>query len=315
MVDTFNPENEDHVLDVVRWAVSNQPDQAKSLEIVGQGTKRGLGSVVQADAVVTMSGVSGITLYEPEELVMTARAGTPVVEIQAALDEANQMMAFEPWLPGPLYDQNGGTIGGLFATAMCGPRRPLSGSARDHLLGFHAISGRGETFKSGGRVVKNVTGFDLSKLMTGSMGTLAIMTEVTFKVLPGPQKARTILVLGADDPNRVMRDAQNSPYEVSGVAHLPQSMAARSSVSYVNNGETCVTAIRVEGPAPSVDVRCPALQDLLSGYGDIRELHTSNTVALWQEIRDASFFDDTHQIWRLSVTPSQGITVASELTG
>jgi len=312
MSDIFKPENDRQVLDAIRWAVSGN---GKVLEVMGQGSKRGLGRAQNADNVLDLSGLSGITLYEPEELVMTARAGTPISEVQAALDEANQMLAFEPWSPQGLYGMDGGTVGGLFASAVTGPRRPLAGSARDHMLGFHAVSGRGEIFKSGGRVVKNVTGFDLTKLMAGSMGTLAVMTDVSFKVLPKPEKARTVLLFGASDPGQAMRDAQNSPYEVSGVAHLPAGVAARSSVSYVSSVGAGVTAVRVEGPGPSVGVRCEALRDLLSGYGAVEELHTTNTVSLWQEIRDVSYFSGDRQLWRLSVAPTDGPAVSEKLEG
>jgi len=312
MSDIFKPENEAHVLDAMRWAASGN---AKVLEVMGQGTKRGLGRAQNAENVLDLSALSGITLYEPEELVMTARAGTPIAEVQAALDEANQMLAFEPWSPKGLYGVDGGTVGGVFASAVTGPRRPLVGSARDHMLGFNAVSGRGEAFKSGGRVVKNVTGFDLTKLMAGSMGTLAVMTDVSFKVLPKPEKARTILVFGASDPGQAMRDAQNSPYEVSGVAHLPATVAARSNVSYVSAAGAGVTAVRVEGPGPSVEVRCTALRTLLSGYGEVEELHTANTQSLWQEIRDVTYFADDRQLWRLSVAPSDGPVIAAQLQG
>jgi len=312
MSDIFKPENDGHVLDAMRWAVSGN---AKILEVMGQGTKRGLGPAQNADNVLDLSGLSGITLYEPEELVMTARAGTPIAEVQAALDEANQMLAFEPWSPASLYGVDGGTVGGVFASAVTGPRRPLVGSARDHMLGFHAVSGRGEIFKSGGRVVKNVTGFDLTKLMAGSMGTLAVMTDVSFKVLPKPEKSRTVLVFGATDPGQAMRDAQNSPYEVSGVAHLPTNVAVRSTVSYVSDAGSSVTAVRVEGPGPSVEVRCTALRELLSKYGAVEELHTANTVSLWREIRDVSFFTSERQLWRLSVAPSDGPQIAAKLHG
>ena len=310
MSETFKPDTDAHVLDALEWAVSGN---AKTVEVVGHGTKRGLGPVMDTDIVLDISALSGITLYEPEELMMSVRAGTPVTEIQAALDEANQMLAFEPWSPKHIYGVEGGTAGGLFASAVAGPRRPLAGSARDHMLGFHAVSGRGETFKSGGRVVKNVTGFDLSKLMSGSMGTLAVMTDVTFKVLPKAEKTRTVLVLNAKDPGAAMRAAQNSPYEVSGVAHLPAGVAARSSVSYIKDAGTSVTAIRVEGPGPSVEVRCQALRDLLADQGELEELHSHNSTTLWQEIRDVAFFAGDSQLWRVSVTPTDGPAIAEQL--
>ena len=312
MGDIFKPESETQVLDAVKWAASGN---AQALAVRGHASKDGLGRPVAADSVLDMSALSGIELYEPEELVLTARAGTSVAEVQAALDEAGQMLAFEPWSPEHIYGTEGGTVGGLFAAGQAGPRRPLAGAARDHLLGFRAVSGRGEVFKSGGRVVKNVTGFDLSKLMAGSMGTLAVMTEVTLKVLPKPEKARTILVFGASEPGQAMRDAQNSPYEVSGVAHLPGEIAAKSGVSYVSSAGAGVTAVRVEGPAPSVEARCLALRDLLRGHGEVEELHTHNTHALWREIRDVRLLPNDQALWRVSVPPTEGPAVAEKLWG
>jgi len=312
MVEIFKPETEAQVLEAVQWAVSNK----NALEIIGQGTKRGLGCPVVAKAVLEMSAVSGITLYEPEELVMTAKAGTPIAEVETALDDANQMLAFEPWSPKYMYGCEGGTVGGVFAANLSGPRRPLVGAARDHMLGFQAISGRGERFKSGGRVVKNVTGFDLTKLMAGSMGTLGAMTEVSFKVLPKPEKSRTVLLIGATFAHRAMIAAQCSSYEVSAVAHLPRNIAQRSAVDYVKNAGRDVTAVRIEGPAPSVTVRCQALRDVLAPLGvSVEELHSSNTQTLWAEIRDLSYFTDKKQIWRLSVTPSEGQALAEALAG
>lgn len=312
MSELIKAQTSEDVLDAVQWALADAP---KTLEVTGLGSKYGLGTRPQTDGVLDLSGLSGIELYEPEELVMSARAGTPVTEIQAALAEANQMMAFEPWSPKGLYGTNDGTIGGLFAAAQAGPRRPLAGAARDHLLGFHAVSGRGEVFKSGGRVVKNVTGFDLSKLMAGSMGTLAVLTDVSFKVLPKPEKSRTILLLGATDFGLAMRAAQNSPYEVSGVAHLPPAIAVRSAVSYVSGAGTSVTAVRVEGPGPSVEARCQALKTMLLPFGGVEELHTTNTETLWREIRDVLYFAGDKPVWRLSVPPTSGPDIAKTLSG
>jgi len=313
MSDIFKPENDAHVVDAVRWAASGN---GKVLDVVGHASKRGLGRLSRAENVLDMSALSGITLYEPEELVMRARAGTALLEVQAALDDAHQMLAFEPWLPGALYGTESGTLGGMFACAQAGPRRPLVGSVRDHLLGFEAVSGRGERFKSGGRVVKNVSGFDLCKLMVGSMGTLGVMTEVTFKVLPRAEKSRTVLLMGAKDPGAAMRKVQNSAYEVSGVAHLPATIAARSGVSDVReNAAQGVTLVRVEGPASSVQVRCEALRALWAELGRVEDLHTANTAQLWAEIRDAAFFTPDHQVWRLSVSPSDGPALAAMLAG
>ncbi|HER26868.1 MAG TPA: hypothetical protein ENI69_07140 [Rhodospirillales bacterium] len=193
----------------------------------------------------------------------------------------------------------------------------LAGAARDHILGFHALSGRGEPFKSGGRVVKNVTGFDLSKLLTGSLGTLAIMTDVTFKVLPVPDKARTVLVLGDNGEKAVaaLTLALQSPFEVSGAAYVPAEIAALSDVSYVSGAGAGVAAIRLEGPGPSVEFRTGKLRHMLADFGQTEELHSMNSATLWREIRDVSYFvggDD--QVWRLSVPPTEGPGVAERLT-
>jgi glycolate oxidase FAD binding subunit len=192
----------------------------------------------------------------------------------------------------------------------------LAGSARDHILGFHAISGRGEMFKSGGRVVKNVTGFDLSKVMAGSFGTLGVMSDVTFKVLPEPEKSRTILVMTKDNASGVtaMTSALHSSCEVSAAAHLPLDIALRSDVSYVAAAQSAVSAIRVEGPGPSVEYRTNTLRQLLAEFGETEELHTSNTRSLWREVSDVDYFVlSGEQIWRLSVPPADGAKVAQKI--
>ena len=203
---------------------------------------------------------------------------------------------------------------------LAGPRRIKVGAARDHFLGFNAVSGRGETFKSGGTVVKNVTGFDLSKLIAGSFGTLAVMTEVTFKVLPAPEKTRTVLVLGLSDQDamKAMAKALGSSHEVSGAAHLPEAVAKGSKVSHVAGTGWSVTAFRVEGPGPSVEHRCRALTALLGGGVSVEELHSENSALLWREICDVRLLDgdgeNGRQVWRLSVPPMNGAGVAEQLT-
>lgn len=312
MAETFKPTSVEHVVEAAKWAAAS----GAALDIVGHGTKRGLGKPVAADAVLDLSALSGITLYEPEELVMSARAGTPMVDIEAALKDAKQMLAFEPWSPLSLYGNAGGTIGGVLACNVSGPRRMQVGAARDHMLGFHAVGGNGEIFKSGGRVVKNVTGFDLTKLMAGAMGTLGALTDVSFKVLPCPEKSRTVLLFGAPDVTRALITAQCSEHEISACAHLPGSVAARSGVDYVKNAGTAVTAVRIEGPGPSVEVRCAALRELLAPLGEgVEELHSSRSAALWAEIRDVAYFAGNQQLWRISVAPSEGPAIAASLGG
>ena len=215
----------------IQAAVAGALADGIPMEVRGHATKRGWGRPVQAEQELDLSGVRGIHLYEPEELVLSAAAGTPISEINEALAARNQHLAFEPPDWAPLYGAAAGegTFGGVIACNLAGPRRIQAGAARDHLLGFTAVSGRGETFKSGGRVVKNVTGFDLSKLIAGSFGTLAVMSDITVKVLPAPEKVRTVLVFGlsGEDARKAMSAALNSPSDVSGAAHLPAGAAAR----------------------------------------------------------------------------------------
>jgi glycolate oxidase FAD binding subunit len=181
---------------------------------------------------------------------------------------------------------------------------------------MRAVTGRGELVKTGGRVVKNVTGYDLCKLLTGSMGTLAALTEITVKVLPAPEKVRTVLVSGLDGAMALaaLEGALLSPQDVSGAAHLPAYAAARSAVSYVAEAGTGVTAVRIEGPAPSVEARCEALRSLLAGFGPVEELHFHNSRTLWAEIGSGALVDvDDDPLWRISVPPNAGPRVGAIL--
>ena len=316
MAEILRPDTDKAVLE----ALSNALVEKTPLEIVGGGTKRAYGGPVTSGATrLDLSALSGITLYEPNELVLGAGAATPMAEIERVLDAADQQLAFEPQDLGFLLGaaSEGATLGGVIAAGLSGPRRIKDGSARDHLLGFHAVSGAAEVFKSGGRVVKNVTGFDLSKLMAGSFGTLAVMTDVTIKVVPRPEKTRTVLVFGLDDATAIaaMTVALGSAFEVSAAAHLPEPMAGRSAVGYVSGAGASVTAIRVEGFGPSVASRCNSLKNLLTSFAAVEELHSQNSRQLWQEIRDVRLLDnkDATQVWRLSVPPSDGAGVASRI--
>src|SRR5215813_13951327 len=192
MPDNLKPGDAKDVEGALQWALA----EGRALELIGQGSKRAIGRPTQTDITLDLSALSGVTLYEPEELVLSAKAGTPLAEVDALVASKGQQLAFEPMDYGPILGgpAGRGTIGGALAANLSGPHRIKAGAARDHLLGFSAVSGRGEIFKSGGRVVKNVTGYDLCKLMAGSWGTLAAMTEVTIKVLPAPETEETVLV-------------------------------------------------------------------------------------------------------------------------
>ncbi len=317
MSESWRPDNTDQVTEAIRWAVAEETP----VDLCGAGTKAGLGYPGQAAHRIDLSGLSGVKLYEPDELVLSAMVGTPMAEIEGLLAQNRQQLAFEPPDFGPLYggDPDRQTLGGVLAANLAGPRRIKAGAARDHFLGVHAVTGRGELIKSGGRVVKNVTGYDLCKLLAGSHGTLAAMTEVTVKVLPAPEKSRTVLVFGLDDETaiRALSQAGGSPHEVSGLAHLPADAAAKSTVGYVRDADGAVTAIRIEGPGPSVEHRCNALKDELGGFGAVEELHSHNTATLWREIRDVKpLLDlDGMALWKLSVTPMRGPSVVAALPG
>jgi len=319
MTDILKPENAEQVLETIKWAAAEQ----MRLDVRGNGSKLGLGRPMSDTRTLDLSALSGITYYEPAELVLSAGAATPMDDIRRALSEKNQIMAFEPPDLGKLLGKGPGlaTLGGTLACNLAGPRRIKLGAARDHFLGFNAISGRGEVFKSGGRVVKNVTGFDLSKLLAGSFGTLAVMTDATIKVLPAPEKVRTVLIRWAQDGIydhggvKAMNDAATSAYEIAGAAHLPAALAKLSTVDYVAETGRAITAIRVEGPGPSVEHRCRELRQLLAKYGATEELHTANSKVLWREIRDVTYFshDMERHIWRISVPPTEGSRVALKI--
>lgn len=304
----------------LRDAVAEAAAAGTTLEVVGRGSKRALGRPPQAARVLDLSALGGVRSYEPAELVLTAAAGTALAEIEALLASKNQMLAFEP----PHWDtllgvSHTGSLGGALACNLAGPRRVKSGAARDHFLGVAAVSGRGEIFKAGGKVVKNVTGYDLCKLLAGSFGTLAVMEEVTVKVLPAPLKTRTVLVFGLEPAEaiRALANALNSPYEVSGAAYLPRLVAARSRVDYVSRADASVTAVRVEGTPVSVDARSKALRSQVATNAPAEELHTANSVRLWCEIRDVAPLlpDASKAIWRASVPPVAGASVAAAVAG
>ena len=225
MTDTLKPRDAKEVEEAVRWAVSD----GKALEIVGQGSKRAIGRPSQTDLTLDLSGLTGVTMYEPEELVLSAHAGTPLAEIEALLDEHGQQLAFEPMDYGPLLggEPGKGSLGGAIATNLSGPRRIKAGAARDHFLGLSAVTGRGETIKSGGRVVKNVTGYDLCKLLAGSWGTLAAMTEITVKVLPKPETEATVLIEGLDDAARLRRHGRRHGLGLRRLRRRPSARPCR----------------------------------------------------------------------------------------
>ena len=293
-------------IDELRDAVADAVAAEEPLEIVAGATKRGLGRPLQTPHLLDLSRLAGIRDYAPSELVLTAGAATPLAEIERALGEAGQMLAFEPPDWRQLLDSDGApTLGGALSCNLSGPRRIKAGAARDHFLGFCGVSGRGEIFKAGGKVVKNVTGYDLPKLMAGSYGTLAALEEVTVKVLPRPEDVATVLLTGVDPAAAVslMAAALGSPHEVSGAAYFPGGYASEVSPQTV--------VLRIEGPTPSVVFRRGALQDELAA-GASYVLNRESSTALWRAIGAASPLAHLKDraVWRVSVAPMRGGEVA-----
>src|SRR5664279_3549178 len=315
MTDVLKPRDAKEVEDAVNWALGND----KALELAGQGSKRGIGRPSQTDLTLDLSSLTGVTLYEPAELVLSARAGTPLAEIEALLAKNNQELAFEPMDYGPLFGlaAGQGTIGGAIATNLSGPRRIKAGAARDHFLGLTAVTGRAETIKSGGRVVKNVTGYDMCKVLAGSWGTLAAMTDVTIKVLPKAETEATVIVQGLDDLRAcaAMAAAMGSACDVSGAAHLPDHVA--SYFAGLMSPEAS-TALRLEGFPPSVKHRKEALAALMQPFGPVALLDEKNSRALWASVRQVKPFAGeaarARPLWRISTAPSKGHVIAAAIT-
>ncbi len=312
-METLAPRDESELTEVVAAALAN----ATPLEVAGAGTKRELGRPMAVEKRVSTRGMSGVTLYEPSELVLTAKAGTGLREIADLLSQQGQELAFEPIDYGVLYggEPLSGTAGGLVAINACGPRRIRAGAARDHVLGFRGVSGRAEVFQSGGRVMKNVTGYDMSKLMTGSFGTLAVLSEVTLKVLPKAETEQTVVIAGLDDGagGGILTEASGLPHEVSSLAHVPAEAAKALSGDVC--GGAAVTALRLEGPEISVTQRT---QDVIDHFRsrvlDFDTLGEGASTTFWSEIRDVvPLAGRTAQIWRISTAPAAGPELISAL--
>lgn len=271
------------------------------LAIEGHGSKRGLLRPVQAARTVSTRALSGITLYRPAELVLSARAGTPIPEIEAALAEHGQQLIAEPPDTRSIFGADRpATLGGIVAANLSGPRRIAWGAMRDHVLGVRFVNGAGEVLRSGGRVLKNVTGLDLCKLLAGSYGTLGVLTEVTLKVLPAPEATATLLVQVPDVAGgvRALSAGLGSPFGVSGAALLP--------------GPPNLAALRIEDLAASVAYRAGRLRDALAGFGPATMLEGEASRGFWREVRDAGPLGAQagEAIWRVSVRPSAGAAVA-----
>jgi glycolate oxidase FAD binding subunit len=283
------PDTEQGIADAVLAA-------AGPLLVQGNGTKAAMLRPVQVAETLSTSNLAGITLYAPNELVISAKAGTKLTEIETALAERGQQMIGEP----PHIHGENQTIGGIFATNFSGPRRVTGGAMRDHVLGVRCVNGRGEIQKFGGRVLKNVTGLDLAKFLTGSFGTLAVLTEVTFKVLPIAEATGT-LAIGNVEPEaaiRILSAGLGSPFSVSGAAYLPAEKTAY---------------LRIEDFTVSVKYRTEKLAAQLRDHGAAKILDTAASKILWRHIRDCKPLPPGDATWRISAAPSAGPKILSAL--
>jgi glycolate oxidase FAD binding subunit len=312
-MDTLKVRDVADVEAAVRAAIAGE----QPLEIIGQGSKRRIGQPMATNALLDLSALNAVTSYEPNELIITVQAGAPLADVMSLIDAKNQQFAFEPvntavLLGGPEL----GTVGGMIGAGLAGPRRIKAGGVRDHLLGAHAVSGFGDSFKTGGKVVKNVTGYDLCKLLAGSWGTLAVMTEVTLKVMPRPESERTLVLCGLDDiaANRAMTMALGSPFDVSGAAHLPASTLRTEigGLDQLGARHEASTLLRLEGTAASASHRAAALvARMLASFGAATLLEDAASAAVWSSIRDVHSFAASGAlgawpVWRIVCPPAVG---------
>jgi glycolate oxidase FAD binding subunit len=299
----------------IATAVGEAIRAREPLAIIGNGTKAGVLRPVQAARSLSTRNCTGITLYSPNELIVAARAGTPLAEIEATLAAHGQHLIAEPphWIPitGSAEQQ---TLGGVIAANLSGPRRIAMGAMRDHVLGIRAVTGHAQLIRSGGRVLKNVTGLDLCKLLTGSHGTLGVITEVTLKVLPAPEAAGTLVLPEADAAAAValLSAALGSPYGISAAAWLPAEAAAR--VPELAGFASALAMVRVEDFARSVAYRTNKLRgELDRRHAEI--LGDTASRAAWQAVGNLTALplQVTDAIWRISVRPSAGPAIVRTL--
>ena len=313
------PQNEREVATLIRkFYKSNIP-----IELIGSGSKRKIGKTLQCAKTLNLSKLNGIIEYLPEELYIKVKAGTSIKAIEQELKKNNQQLVFEPIDFG--YFLNGesdyGTAAGQVACNISGSRRFKVGSVRDHVLGFRGVNGRGEIIKSGGVVVKNVTGYDLSKLICGSYGTLVALTEITFKVLPLPEESKTLVINNQKIEKAVhfLDKSISSSNDISGAVFFPdRPMISGSSMNIENTfklndlkQEGSITAIRIEGSKNSIDHRIENLINELQIINlniSILEVHQSEV--FWNKVKALEFFSNSkNNIIRIVIPPSECVNL------
>ena len=319
------PQNEREVVNFIKkFYKSGIP-----IELIGGGSKKKIGKQLQCAETLNLSQLNGIIEYLPEELYIKVKASTPIAQIEDELKKNNQQLAFEPIDFGYLLNGKSdyGTAGGQVSCNISGPRRFKTGSVRDHVLGFRGVNGKGEVIKSGGTVVKNVTGYDLSKLICGSYGTLMALTEITFKVLPAPDLGKTLVIhnQNIDSATNLLDKAISSSNDVSGATFLPTEPDVKGCVMNINQTfklndlkyKGSLTAIRIEGSKKSVDERIENLiSELKVADFDLSILETHQSEIFWNKVKNLEFFyTSNNSILRLVIPPSETAKLIYEFIG
>ena len=318
------PQNEIEVSNFIKkFYKSNVP-----IELIGSGSKRKIGKPLQCSKTLNLTKLNGIIEYLPEELYIKVKACTSIQQIEEELKKNKQQLAFEPIDFGYLFNgkSNYGTAAGQIACNISGSRRFKVGSVRDHVLGFRGVNGKGEIIKSGGNVVKNVTGYDLSKLVCGSYGTLIALTEITFKVLPAPEVSKTLIIHDQkiEPATFLLEQAISSSNDISGAAFFP--IEPKVSGCVMNIEETfklndlkhggSLTAIRIEGSKKSINLRIQNLIDELKIVNfNISILDTYQSEIFWNKIKSLEFFSSSkNNILRIVIPPSECVQLVYQLS-
>jgi glycolate oxidase FAD binding subunit len=306
LTDTLTPERESEAEKIVRSACA----EGAKLDIVGGDTRRGLGRPREGERRLSSAGLTGIVFYAPAEMTICAKAGTTIEAVDETISEHRQILPFEPMRSAAIWGAPGKpTIGGMVATNLAGPRRFSAGAVRDNVLGLRLVNGLGQAVHCGGRVMKNVTGLDLTKLNCGAHGTLGFLTEATIKLAPRPEAEATLALHGLDEARGVeaMRGALGSPFGVSGAAWLQPGMG----------GEVARMVLRIEGFEESVDDRARRLAALLIEFGQTRLSQGDESARLWRSIRDAEFVAEprARAVWRISIVASEAVSFVARLGG
>lgn len=296
------PTNEGEIIDAIADAARTHD----TLAIVAGGSKALIGAPTTGRRL-SLAHIRGVVDYDPAELVLTVRPGTPLADVHALVAGEQQMLAFEPFDHDPIFGNASGraTIGGVVAAGVAGSQRVSCGGARDHLLGFRAVSGHGQLFVAGAKVVKNVTGFDLPKLAAGSWGRLFAMTELTLKVLPLPRVTTTLAIEGLDLAKTLnaMAAAMGSQAEVAAAAHVPGHLRCGRAL----------TAFRIQGVGPSVMARCNMLKALFGAVRQVATLDEIEAATFWGDLRSMAPLGAVRALWRINVSPRAAQGVISDL--